>query len=166
MQIKLDRKFMARVNARFSKYDIQVGILTNAPHKDAKTGKDNKAVYAGGPVRKKGRAGGFSLYDISAANRARMDKNYLTDPFKQPSEIMKFAALFFKMASGGPRSTSMMKRLANLTQAIVRNPILRGDYGSNSRSTQKIKGFDRKMIDTAQLFRAIKGAVKLVGRRV
>ncbi len=34
--------------------------------------------------------------------------------------------------------------------------MLRGDYGPNSELTRKIKGFDRYMIDTAQLFKAIK----------
>jgi hypothetical protein len=60
-----------------------------------------------------------------------------------------------------------LKRLGFETclQAIVRNPILKGEYGRNSRLTQKIKGFNRYMIDTAQLFKNIKADVKVKGRR-
>jgi hypothetical protein len=49
--------------------------------------------------------------------------------------------------------------MENLAQAIIRNPILRGDYGSNSALTRKIKGFDRFMFDTGQLFQSIKAKV-------
>lgn len=46
-------------------------------------------------------------------------------------------------------------RIRNGAQAIIRNPILRGDYGHNTSSAIKNKGFDRKLIDTGQLFNSI-----------
>jgi hypothetical protein len=49
--------------------------------------------------------------------------------------------------------------LTNAIQAIVRNPILRGDYGRNNLFTQKVKGFNRLMIDTGQFFNNIKARV-------
>lgn len=171
MQLKLRKGFGQRVQARFDRFDMQVGILENDEHKEPRdrkagfTDNQNISSYAGGPVRKTGRSGSVTLNEVSAANRARMDVNYLTDPFtKSDSNIIKFSQAFFKMASG--KSASMKKRVENLMQAIVRNPILRGDYGVNSRITQKIKGFNRSMIDTAQLFKAIKASVKVKGRRV
>ena len=56
-------------------------------------------------------------------------------------------------------------RAENLLQAIVRNPMLRGDYGPNlQRRRRKRRGSDRAMIgDTAQLFKAIKAIVKVKG---
>ncbi len=54
----------------------------------------------------------------------------------------------------------MRKRCENLLQAIVRNPILRGEYGKQGRSTTRTKGFYSPMIDTAQLFKSIKASVK------
>jgi hypothetical protein len=57
---------------------------------------------------------------------------------------------------------SEMKRVQNLLQAVIRNPILRGDYGRNAMSTARNKGFNRLFIDTGQFFRAIKAKVTRV----
>lgn len=164
MQLKMRKGFTERVQSRFNRFQMEVGILEDGPHKAAKGGKDNLSAYAGGPIRKKSRSDGeLTVSQVSAANRERLGFNYIVEPFKRKdSEIIRFSQAFFKMAS--VRATSMRKRVENLMQAIVRNPILRGDYGSNSPLTKKIKGFDRKMIDTAQLFKAIKAQVKV--RRV
>lgn len=169
MQLKLSKGFRERLQGRFSKYDLQVGILQDGPHKEARRGarglggKDVLSSYAGGPIRKKSsKPGPLSIAQVSAANREHLGFNYLTAPFKnKSSDIVKFTAEFFRFAFG----RSQKKRLENLLQAIVRNPILRGDYGSNAALTKKIKGFDRKMIDTAQLFRAIRAACSFRGGR-
>ncbi|HDM8140697.1 TPA: hypothetical protein P0E12_004987 [Vibrio harveyi] len=47
-------------------------------------------------------------------------------------------------------------RLEKIARALVRNPILRGDYGSNSPDTKKRKGFDHFGIQTGTLFNNIK----------
>lgn len=168
MQLKLSKGFAERVQARYDRFEMQVGVLQDGPHKaplerppGAESFNANLSSYAGGPVRKKSRqAGGLTIAQVSAANRDRLGVNYLTEPFKRKdSEIIKFSNAFFKMASG--RATSMRKRCENLLQAIVRNPILRGEYGRQARSTTREKGFDRPMIDTAQLFKAIKGSVSI-----
>lgn len=146
---------------------MQVGILEDAPHfepkergKGAANFRSNLSKYAGGDVRKKSTtAGPLTIAGVSAANRERLQINYLTEPFKhRDSQIIQFSTAFFKMASG--KATSMRKRCENLLQAIVRNPILRGEYGKQARSTTRSKGFYRPMIDTAQLFKSIKASVK------
>lgn len=160
MNITLDKRFKQNLAGRFGKYTFEVGVLQDGPHKEAKVGvrglggTDVITSYAGGPVRKKStRNSGLSVSQVSAANREHLGFNYLTEPFKkQSSDIIKFTNEFFKLAFG----RSQKKRAENLLQAVVRNPILRGDYGSNGVITRKIKGFSRKMIDTAQLFKAIK----------
>ena len=72
---------------------------------------------------------------------------------------MKFTDAFFKLAFGA----SEKKRAENLLQACVRNPIRAGEYGPNSPLTVLIKGFDRAMIDTGQLFKAIKARCTVRG---
>ncbi len=167
MEAKLAKGFADRVNARFSKFDMQVGILNDGPHKEpmerGPTAQDfsaNLSTYAGGQIRKKGsKDGPLSIAEVSAANRERLGFNYLIEPFKnRSSDIIKFSEAFFRMASG--RSTTLRRRCENLLQAIVRNPILRGEYGRQAKSTTREKGFYRPMIDTAQLFKAIKAMVK------
>ena len=165
MRIELDKRFAKKLQGRFGKYDFQVGVLENSVHKKPKVGvrglkgSDVITQYAGGPIRKKSaESSGVSVAEVSAANRDRLGFNYLKEPFKQKSsDIIKFSNEFFKLAFG----RSQKKRAENLLQAIVRNPILRGDYGGNSPVTQKIKGFDRGMIDTAQLFKSLKAFCKV-----
>lgn len=166
MKIELDRRFKKRLQGRFGKYDFQVGILNDGPHKDPKTGErgqkgqDVLSAYAGGPIRQKTRKSSKTISEVSAANRERLGFNYLSEPFrKRSSDIVKFSNEFFKLAFG----RSEKRRAENLLQAIVRNPILRGDYGGNSDLTVKIKGFNRGMIDTAQLFKAIKSICHVKG---
>jgi len=158
LNIKLDSRFKKNLAGRFGKFDFQVGILQDGPHKEADEFKP-KGSYAGGPVRKKTRqTSGKTISQVSADNRARLGFNFYSKPFaKKSSDIIKFTNEFFKLAFG----KSETKRAINLLQAIVRNPILRQDYGSNSKITQKIKGFDRNMIDTAQLFKAIRATVNV-----
>lgn len=170
MQLKINRGFQKRVAGKFGRYQFEVGVLQDGPHKEARQGKrglggkDVISSYAGGPIRKKSsKVGKLSIAQVSEANRARMRFNYLTEPFKRTSsDIIKFSQSFFKLAFGRTEK----RRTENLLQAIVRNPILRGDYGSNGILTRRIKGFDRKMIDTAQLFKAIKAVVHVRGPRV
>ncbi len=163
MKIELDKRFKDKLKGRFGKYSLEVGVIEDGDYKKPKRGvpglkgQEIISVYAGGPIRQKTRqSSGQTISDVSKANRERLGFNYLSKPFKKRTEdIIKFTDRFFKMAFG----KSEPKRLENLLQAIVRNPILRGDYGHNSAKTKKIKGFDRYMFDTAQLFKAIKARV-------
>jgi len=165
MIMKLDNRFKKHVQGLFGKYDFQVGILEDKAHKKPKIGqrglkgKDVLSNYAGGPIRQKStQDSGLNISDVSKANSDRLGFNYLTEPFKKRnSDIIKFSNEFFKLVFG----RSQKRRAENLLQAIVRNPILRGDYGPNSAMTKKIKGFDRAMIDTAQLFKSITSVCKV-----
>jgi hypothetical protein len=170
MIIKLDSRFQKRVQGMFGKYSFQVGVLEDGTHYRAKTGvhglkgQDVIKTYAGGPAREQTRkSSGKSLSEVSASLREHLGFNYLLEPFhsksKSQADILRFTTEFFKVVFG----RSQKKRAENLLQAIVRNPMLRGDYGSNSALTQRIKGFDRKTIDTAQLFKAIRAVCNVKG---
>ena len=170
MKLQLQKGFADRVNARFAKFNMQVGVLGDGPHyepkprpRDPAQHDANLTSYAGGNVRKKSRkAGPLTIAQVSAANRERLGFNYLRKPFlSKSSDIIKFTEAFFKMASG--KGSSMRKRCENLLQAVVRNPILRGEYGRQARSTTREKGFYRPMIDTAQLFKSIKAMISFRG---
>jgi hypothetical protein len=175
MTIQLSKKFHEKVQGIFQKYEFQVGILEDKEHKkpkQRKQGQDNIAQYAGGPIRKKQRlASEKTIAQVSQELREKTGINYLTEPFEKSfhssgaeftssynnSDIQRFLKEFFKLAFG----KSEKRRCENLLQAVVRNPILRGDYGANSPMAEKIKGFDRYMIDTAQFFKAIKATCKV-----
>lgn len=160
MKIELDKKFQKRAKGLFGKYEFEVGVLDDGPHYKAKRGKvgakgqDILKQYAGGPARQQTRqSSGLTIAEVSKSLRDALGFNYILKPFesKQNADIIRFSKEFFKLVFG----RTQKKRCENLLQAIVRNPMLRGDYGHNSPLTKKIKGFDRKTIDTAQLFKGI-----------
>ena len=160
MRLILDRKFKNKLKGRFGKYDFKVGILNDGPHKDAQPKTKGLSSYAGGPIRKKTRTSDMSISQVSEANRQHLGVNFYSQPFKdKTADVVKFTREFFRLAFG----KSEKKRAENLLQAVVRNPILKGEYGSNGRMAMRAKGFNRKMIDTAQLFKAIKAMCTVRG---
>ncbi len=164
MKIEFSKDFKKNLKGRFGKYSFEVGVLEDGPHYDAKRGArglggtDVVSSYASGPIRKSGNKYSQNISDVSKANRDRLGFNYLSEPFKKrSSDIIKFTKEFFKLAFGHTEK----RRCENLLQAIVRNPILRGEYGPQSELTTKIKTFNRPMIDTSQLFQSLKAACKV-----
>lgn len=158
ISIKLDGRFRKKAQGVFEKYEFQVGILEDRAHKEAQPRTKGLKSYAGGPARKtSNKSSGMSISDVSERLRKHIGINFYTKPFssKKNKDILNFVKEFFDLCAG----RSQVRRAENLLQAIVRNPILRGDYGRNSQVTAKNKGFNRFMIDTAQLFRAIQAKV-------
>jgi hypothetical protein len=145
---------------RFNRYEFDVGVLQDKPHYQAidATPPDLKT-YAGGPARKISKVlSGKTIGDVFTENMQRLGIDLLREPFdKKSSDIIKFSKAFMAMAISNGKIGR--KRVENLLQAIVRNPILRGDYGPNNGATADAKGFDRHMIDTSQMFRAIRAKI-------
>lgn len=160
VQIKLDRSFIKQAKGVFEKYEFQVGILQDADHKKPMEPSAGLKSYAGGPTRKtSNQSSGKTISEVSEDLRKRIGVNFYIHPFssKKNKDILSFVQSFFDLCMGRTQAT----RAENFLQAIVRNPILRGDYGRNTEQTAKVKGFNRFMIDTGQLFRAIKAKVRV-----
>ncbi len=158
MKIHLDRRFEKQAKGVYEKYDFHVGVLVDGPHKQAVDSSKGLKSYAGGPARKVSpKPSGETISQVSESLRKHLGINFYTKPFqaRKNKDILAFTKAFFDLCAG----RSQAKRAENLLQAIVRNPILRGDYGRNKTITARIKGFNRLMIDTAQLFRAITAKV-------
>lgn len=167
-QVKLDPKFASKLKKRVEGYQFEVGILDkNQVHRDPKRGvrglrgQDVLSTYAGGPVRRAERSSKTGITTAQVAKNVMQTTgiNWLRAPFKDRSnrDIREFAKFYLKSIFRKPESNR--NRLQNLMQAIVRNPILRGDYGHNKELTRKIKTFDRLLIDTGQMFKAIRARV-------
>ena len=156
--IRFDRPIDEILKSKINPYQFDVGILKDGPHRVP--GKGRKS-YAGLSARRTGREIDGTLSSVSASARAQLGVNYLTKPFeKKSSDAIKFLNAFFKLAFGDNK-LAMKKRCENAIQAVVRNPILKGSYGRNKRITARIKGFSKKFIDTAQLFRGITARVRV-----
>lgn len=163
MRLELGKSWGKKLQGRIERYDFEVGVFDDKPHMDpVVTGRFDPPQlknYAGGPVRRTSRQKGeLSVAQVLVENMKRLNINILQRPFQERnSEILKFTAEFLKMVTSGKSS---IKRLENLLQAIVRNPILKQEYGPNKPATADAKGFDRHLFDTGQMFRAIKARVK------
>lgn len=151
--MKITSKIGKKISKEIGNYNFEVGILSDQPKKMRKKGSSKN--YAGLKVS----AIGKTSPKVSLAQVAKYTDNqfkWLKKPFTL-SKNKEVIAVVKEIASQvfSKKSTDN-KRLENAVQAVIRNPILRGDYGSNALSTIKQKGFNKLGIDTAQMFKAIK----------
>lgn len=159
MNIELGKSWGRKLQGRVNKFEFEVGVLDDGPHYEAVEtplhGQPDLKSYAGGPARKQTRTiGPLSTGEVLVENMKRLNINILQRPFQETnSDILKFTDAFLKLVVKRPGIS--IKRVENLLQAIVRNPILKQEYGGNDSKTADAKGFDRHLIDTAQMFKAI-----------
>lgn len=141
------------IQGKLKKYAFEIGVFTN--DKGRKPLKD-LGVYAGGQVSKQSRIKG----NVGVADLAKkLDKMYkwLFKPFRKKSN--KEVAKVIVELQGDFNTNNNKKRLENALQAVVRNPILRKEYGHNALKTIEVKGFDRVMIRTGNFFKNIKARI-------
>lgn len=152
--MKITSKGIAKkMSKKIGIYKFEVGILNDEPKKLRKSGATKS--FAGLTVSATGKSSQkVSLAEVAEYNDRRF--KWLKKPFsiagnKEVLEVVKELSgqVFGKKATNN-------KRLENAVQAVIRNPILRGDYGGNAASTIKQKGFDKLGIATAQFFKNIK----------
>ncbi len=164
MKLTMGKTWGKKLKGRIEKYEFEVGVFDDKPHMDpVQQGMFEQPQlknYAGGPVRRTSRnKGDKSVGQVLVDNMKRLNINLLLRPFQERnSDILKFTDYFLKLVTG--RKGSSVKRIENLLQAIVRNPILKQEYGPNTSITADAKGFDRHLFDTGQMFRAIRARVK------
>lgn len=164
MKVNLGSSWGKKLQRRVNGIEFEVGVLDDKPHrKPVDTGLlvgNAKSTYAGGPVRKTSRvSSGLTIGEVLKNNMERTGHNFLLEPFrKKNSDLLKFTTYFLKYIVGRPGSTNI-RRIENLLQAIVRNPIFKLEYGDNSSATADNKGFDRHLFDTGQMFKAIRARV-------
>lgn len=158
MKVKMGDKWLLRLKSSIEKYEFEVGVLQDKPYKQpvyhGLLDQPQLKTYAGGPVRKTSRENsGKMISEVFLDNMKRLDINLLQKPFQDAgSDIMKFTQRYLKFVV---YKQGNIKRVENLLQAIVRNPILKQEYGENSAWTADSKGFSRHLFDTGQMFKAI-----------
>lgn len=124
--------------------DVEIGIFKNTPRKQAKAGFKQ---FAGGEARKLGKTNA-RLTNASLLERLEGSYGILSRALKDTSNVKSFfnSVLLNKMTK-----KNNSNEIKNTFKALFVQPILKGGYGSNSNKTIKIKGFNRKFIDTGQL---------------
>jgi len=155
MKIKSD--IAKKMQKQIGLYTFEVGILQNAPKKLRKKGATKS--FAGLKINALGSVSKKRPTTIAYVGEIleKYHFKWLTRPFKTKGLNEDVKKVVDELAAQifGKKSKNN-KRLENAVQAVIRNPILRGDYGKNMAATIKAKGFDKLGIDTGQFFKAIK----------
>lgn len=156
MRLELQNGFYKRLKGRIGAYEFELGQETSKAYKLPAAKDSGITNLYGGPARKTTAKVGEGIN----LNRAQAELLFLGPFKKRNSEIIRFAQEYLKMVF----RNGQQKTVTNLLQAVVRNPILKGQYGSNKPGTVAIKGFDRRFIDTGWFFKSIKA--RILKRRV
>lgn len=157
------------ISGQLDKYQFDVGILENkqhfAPARKLVGYKNGKPVYekswynyAGIKLLKAGNRLDGTLFGI--ARELDDAFKWLRKPFALSTNKDLLAVINTIVDELNGKENK--RRLINAIQAVVRNPILRGDYGRNSKKTAKEKGFNKLMMSTGQFFKNIKARLRNV----
>lgn len=144
------------IQVELDKYQVELGILKNEPKKLPLYGQFK--TYAGQKLLRDSKKTSGTLADVAID----LDNRYkwLRKPFTSPNnkDVTKVVNDIVKSIQG----QGDKQRVLNGMQAVIRNPILRGEYGTNSPRTANKKGFDKLLMATGQFFKAIKARFKNV----
>lgn len=140
--------------------DITVGIIKDEPEREPKDSqKYGLKKFAGMQARKSGKQGETMVSEV--ALELEKQHGWLSQPWTsvKNAEVIAVACGLAETLNKGTGN-----KLRNAVQAIVRNPILRGDYGNNAPYTEIAKGFNKLMVDTGTFFKNIVAKVVYRGK--
>lgn len=154
MELKINN-LSKRLAFKLEKYEVEVGLLSDKKRNKPIFGQYKS--YAGKTLlREGGVSTGASLVEVAEY----LDKHYkwLRKPFliAKNKELVTVLNDIVKDMNG----QDLKKRILNGFQAVVRNPILRGEYGFHSAKWAKKKGFNHLMMMTGQFFKNVNARFK------
>lgn len=155
INIKLDEDFLKENVRDFESQRLRIGILDDAFARKARSKRE-----------------GFAKLEDTGINRRKI-KGKSKLPMKDLAKILDTEYGVFSNAVNNANNldlnlvtqelikafsngTVSKRRIINAAEALIQNPILRREFGSNSKSTQQVKGFDRPIIDTGAFYSSIK----------
>lgn len=154
MELKI-QNLSKKISFKLKKYEVQVGVLEDARRNKPLFGQFKS--YAGKTLlRESGVSTGATMAELAKF----LDKKYkwLRKPFliKNNKEVVLVLNDIVKDMNG----QDLKQRILNGFQAVVRNPILRGEYGKHSSKWEKQKGFQQLLMMTGQFFKSVKARFK------
>lgn len=145
---------------QFQAQRVRVGVLDRGKvARKAKSKKAGLAVLNGGSGQKRkintSKSGRTNLKLTELAKFMDGKYGFISDAFyKSGSKELRILFDDFALMLTGKRVNS--RHIENSAIFVIRNPILRMEYGRNARSTEQTKGFNRPLVDTGTLFSNIK----------
>lgn len=153
LKIDLGRDFLNDEIKEFEKQRLTVGVLDRS----IKTAKSKpksdgfKNFPNGKALKLRGRDKSFPMWQL--ADLLDWHYGFISDAPDNPknTELNRITQELLKIFEGGVNP----KRIENAGRALVRNQILRRDFGNNATSTVNSKGFDQPLVRTGALFNSI-----------
>lgn len=149
-------KWAEQLRKDYAQFEFHTGIIEDKPEPLPKYGEHvGKQIGDINPL-KKGKKSGTMVSAV--AKKFDEIYNWLISPWRKESnrDVLNVISDYSRyLAKPGNEN-----RLKNAVQAVVRNPILRGEYGDNREETAKKKGFNKFMVATGTFFNSIKALVK------
>lgn len=154
MKLELDKRFRDRLAARYGRFELRAGILRDGPHYAPLPRSKGLTSFEGRPARKKSRKRESTLQAVGRRIRRVHRVDYLRAPFesRQSKEIR---ALMRELGRLLTQKSKSIRSVSEALRRVIREPIRRKRYGTNSPFTQRMKGFNHRLWDTAQFYRAI-----------
>ncbi|MFV0448070.1 MAG: hypothetical protein ACK5MF_06365 [Vibrio sp.] len=171
LDIELDFTDLEEEVKKFNSHHIRIGVLDkNKTAKKTDRTEPLKSFQGKEASRvKKGNAGKSTLKLTKLAEY--MDTRYgvftKAESHFLNQDVVRVTNELIKVFGVDHPSPQMIRRIESGARALIRNPIMRKDYGSNSTATIKGgigynghqvqgKGFDWPMVDTGTFFNSIK----------
>lgn len=164
--IELELDVTEMIKARVSlinSIEITVGVLDKSlAHYEAEPKVKGYRDIGGEKVRKKSSK---KSPDTTAQILAELESfglfsGVLSDP--ENKDLLDMVEILQSIYAKGEIGSKEERRLINACQAMIRNRIIDKRLGDNADTTVKEKGFDRPLMDTGQLFEAIKARLEVV----
>ncbi len=153
-------KWAEQLRKDYAQFEFDTGIIEDKPEPLPKYGEHVGKQIGGISPLKKGSKSGTMVSEV--AKRFEEAYNWLISPWRKESNRDVLAVITdYSRYLAKPGNDN---RLRNAIQAVIRNPILRGEYGDNRAETAKKKGFNKLMVATGTFFNSIKAVVKRRGR--
>lgn len=152
-------KWAEQLRKEYAQFEFHTGIIEDKSEPLPKYGEHVGKQIGGISPLKKGAKSGTMVSEI--AKKFDEAYNWLISPWRKESnrDVLNVITDYSRyLAKPGNES-----RLRNAVQAVVRNPIMRGEYGDNREETAKKKGFNKFMIATGTFFDNIKALVRRKG---
>ncbi len=171
LDIDLDFTDLEKQVEEFNSHHIRIGVLDkNKTARIADREKPLKSFQGKQASRvKTGKAGRTELKLSKLAEY--MDARYgvfsKAESNFQNQDVVRVTNQLLALFNAENPSSEMIRRIENAARALVRNPIMRKDFGSNAMATIKGgvgynghnvqgKGFDWPMVDTGTFFNSIR----------
>lgn len=157
LQFQATESLYSFLQKRIRRYDVMAGVVEDGPEKKWKRERKD---FHGGPANKTaGNSKKSTLREVFAKWNLRYQ--LLLAPLRAEGN-KDVVEVIGRMVADLGTSGRQRQQFLNAVQALIRNPIMRGDYGKNSKEWAKAKGFNRLLINTGAMFNAIKARFKNV----